>query len=111
MTWFSTPLARTAHVRGSAHLHLTAARAQLLVAYLYDVDALGNGRLVSHAPHAGDGTVDLTFPATADNVPAGHRFGLVIDTKDPLYLDSDTLRTITFRSTAADPSWLTIPLK
>jgi dienelactone hydrolase len=111
MTWFSAPIARTARVRGSARLHVNVARAQLLVAYFYDVDAAGNGRLISQGPHVGDGAIDLALPAAAYDVPAGHRFALVIDTQDPLYLDSNTLHTITFHSTAADPAWLTIPLK
>jgi hypothetical protein len=64
-----------------------------VVAYLYDVDALGTGRLVGHAPVTWrtDGPLDVRFPATSYDVPAGHRVALVVDTVDPLYLDAGPL--------------------
>jgi hypothetical protein len=64
------------------------------VAYLYDVNALGIGKLITHAPYTftdrTPGTsfgVDLELFSTAYDVPAGHRLALVIDTVDPLYIE------------------------
>ncbi len=64
----------------------------LLVAYLYDVDGLGVGTLLTHGVFgsynraAGQTyAIDVEFAATAYNLPAGHRLAVVIDTADPLY--------------------------
>ena len=63
-----------------------------LVAYLYDMDRLGVGKLITHGavtmPVAEPGkkvTLDLELVTTAYDVPAGHRLVLAIDTKDPQY--------------------------
>ncbi len=63
-----------------------------LVAYLYDMNNLGIGTLITHGvitmPEADSGdkiTVDFDLVTTAYDVPAGHRLVLAIDTKDPQY--------------------------
>lgn len=61
-------------------------------AYLYDVDALGVARLVSHAPYTFTGVaagtpveVDMLMPAAAWDVAPGHRLALVVDGGDHRY--------------------------
>ncbi|MDM0088598.1 MULTISPECIES: CocE/NonD family hydrolase [unclassified Variovorax] len=93
---FEAPALQSAQkIRGIARLKLrvtpTQARAQV-AAYLYDVDAVGTGVLITHGAStlhwATPGrTLDLPldFAATAYDVPAGHHIGVVIDTADSLY--------------------------
>ncbi|WP_219209239.1 CocE/NonD family hydrolase [Variovorax boronicumulans] len=93
---FEAPaLERVQKIRGIPKLNLrvtpTQARAQVS-AYLYDVDAIGTGMLITHGATtlhwATPGqTLDLPldFSATAYDVPAGHHIGVVIDTADSLY--------------------------
>ncbi len=95
-------------VRGVPRLHLalTSSRpAGTVVAYLYDVNDAGLGRLVSHAPMtwlAATTGLDVPMQVTAFDLPAGHRLALVVDTKDPLYLDANVRdSTITFRDGCA----------
>jgi hypothetical protein len=107
--WVSDRYPAGARVRGIPQLHLSLTSSRptgTIVAYLYDVDDAGFGRLVSHAPVtwlAATTTVDLRMQVTAFDLPAGHRVALVVDTKDPLYFDA-TVRdsTITFHG----GSWL-----
>src|SRR5262249_11594850 len=86
------------HIRGvpKGHLSLTGTAAQgTVVAYLYDLDALGGAKLITHAPvtwlgsATGARTVDVALQATAYDVPAGHSLTLVVDTADPLYYDAN----------------------
>ncbi len=113
--WVSGPLSAAASVRGSVTMRLSfqANPGSTVVCYVYDVDGLGNGKLITHTPWTGNGgTVDLRFPATAWDVPAGHRVALIMDTEDPLYLDTNKWgSTVTFGSPAANPSWLSLPVK
>ncbi|HEU4425111.1 MAG TPA: CocE/NonD family hydrolase [Pilimelia sp.] len=116
--WISEPVDRGAQVRGVARLHLTVRpshAAGTLVAYLYDVNSLGNGRLITHTPFTwteatrnAPRAVDIALPATAWNVPAGHQLALVIDTEDPLYMDANSFGS---SITIAGPSWLDLPLR
>ena len=63
-----------------------------LVAYLYDMDRLGNARLITHgvktlpAIRYGE-KLDFNFDlvTTAYDIPAGHKLVIAIDTKDPQY--------------------------
>lgn len=82
-------------IRGIPKLHLrvtpSQARAQV-VAYLYDVDLLGTGVLITHGSRSlhwavPGQTVDfpIAFSAIAYDVPAGHHLGIVLDTADSLY--------------------------
>ncbi|SDY38573.1 X-Pro dipeptidyl-peptidase C-terminal non-catalytic domain-containing protein [Micromonospora pattaloongensis] len=116
--WSTGALPRGAAVRGVPRLRLAvtpAAPTGTLVSYLYDVDALGTGRLVTHAPiswtEARPGTpltLDVALPATAWDVPAGHRLALVVDTEDPLYLDVNP-HGATISVGAG--SWIDVPLR
>jgi predicted acyl esterase len=116
--WSTDALPDGAAIRGIGRLHLTvrpSASTGTVINYLYDVDGLGNGKLIAHAPITWSGatpgatlTLDAALPATAWDVPAGHRIALVVDGKDPLYLDANPSgATITL----AGPSWVTVPLK
>ncbi|MFI6943709.1 CocE/NonD family hydrolase [Streptomyces sp. NPDC050418] len=109
-------------VRGTTKLHTTVTSTKpsgTLVAYLYDVGPLGVGKLVSNAPYTfHDKTpgqafgVDLELFSTAYDVPAGHKLALVIDTVDPLYIEHNpTGAQLTFSSPAADPSFVSVPLR
>ncbi|MGW7359946.1 CocE/NonD family hydrolase C-terminal non-catalytic domain-containing protein [Streptomyces sp. NPDC054802] len=109
-------------VRGTAELHTTVTSTKesgTLVAYLYDVGPLGLGKLVSHAPYTFHGkepgrpfAVDLELFSTAYDVPAGHRLAVVVDTVDPLYIEHNPSGAqLTFSSPAADPSYLSVPLR
>ncbi|TDU87340.1 putative acyl esterase [Kribbella voronezhensis] len=106
-------------VNGSPRLHVTVTPSSAdtsLFAYLYDVDVLGGGSLISHKPFtlravtpgvARD--VDLRLEATSWEVPAGHHLVLVVDTVDPRYLGRSSLgTTVRFSSPADDPAWLSI---
>jgi predicted acyl esterase len=113
--WTSPPYPTGTRLRGIPRLHLdlgSAAPTGTLVAYLYDVDAVGHGRLVSHAPYSWlvkpATPVELPLQVTAADIPAGHRIGLVVDTKDLLYLDAD-VRGATV--TTGDGSWLDLPVR
>ena len=93
--WAAERPAAVQRIRGIPKLHLqlsgTAPRGTL-VAYLYDLDALGNAGLITHAPVTwldGGRSVDVALPATAFDVPAGHSLTLVVDTVDPLYYDEN----------------------
>lgn len=112
--WLSPPAPRAGtRVRGIARLHLPVDATQptgTVVAYLYDVDAGGTGRLITHAPSTwlqGATTVRLGLPATAYDLPAGHRLGLVLDTRDPLYLDANPGGSTV---ELAGPAWLDVPI-
>lgn len=120
--WQSQPYAGEQHVRGTAKLHTTLTPTKesgTLVAYLYDVGPLGLGKLVSNAPYTFHGQtpgqpfgVDLELFSTAYDVPSGHRLALVVDTVDPLYIEHNpTGAQLTFSSPAADPSYLSVPLR
>ncbi|MFD7668848.1 alpha/beta fold hydrolase [Streptomyces sp. NPDC059788] len=120
--WQSERYTSAQHVRGTAKLHTTVtstATSGTAIAYLYDVGPLGIGKLVSHAPFtfhdkaAGKPFgVDLELFSTAYDVPAGHRMAVVVDSVDPLYIDHNPAGAkLTFSSPAADPSWLSVPVR
>jgi hypothetical protein len=116
--WISDSQPDGARIRGISRLNLTitpSASQGTIVAYLYDMNALGVGYLITHTPatwlSATPGaplTLEAAFPASGYDVPAGHRLALVIDGKDPLYLDANGIgATVTF----SGPSWLDIPMR
>ncbi|MEV5971564.1 CocE/NonD family hydrolase [Streptomyces sp. NPDC051921] len=120
--WQSERYATPQRVRGTARLHTTVtptAESGTFVAYLYDVGPLGIGKLISNAPYTFHGkapgkafSVDLELFSTAYDVPAGHRLALVVDTVDPLYIEHNpTGAQLTFSSPAADPSYVSVPLR
>ncbi|MFI1398109.1 alpha/beta fold hydrolase [Streptomyces sp. NPDC020681] len=120
--WQSERYGSEQQVRGTAKLHTTVTSTKesgTLVAYLYDVGPLGLGKLVSNAPYTFHGktpgkpfAVDLELFSTAYDVPAGHRLAVVVDTVDPLYIEHNPSGAqLTFSSSAADPSYLSVPLR
>ncbi len=120
--WQSERYGTEQQVRGTAKLHTTLTSTKesgTLVAYLYDVGPLGLGKLVSNAPYTFHGqtpgkpfAVDLELFSTAYDVPAGHRLALVVDTVDPLYIEHNPAGAqLTFSSSAADPSYVSVPLR
>jgi predicted acyl esterase len=118
--WSGPVLAGGATVRGVPQLHLTvtpSAPTTSLFAYLYDVDAIGIGALITHQPmtlrNVAPGvprTVDIGLEPISWEVPAGHHLELVVDTVDPRFRGaSQPGTTVTFGSPADDPAWLRVP--
>ncbi|MGA4954443.1 alpha/beta fold hydrolase [Streptomyces lavendulocolor] len=99
--WAGAPLRAPHALRGAARVtgRLTAdATSGTLIAHLYDVDALGRARLLTHAPYSfrdrpAHRPLDFTIPlpATAWDVPAGHRLAVVLDTVDHRYASDSPL--------------------
>ncbi|MEU0006713.1 CocE/NonD family hydrolase [Streptomyces sp. NPDC006314] len=120
--WQSERYGSAQRVRGTASLHTTLTPTKesgTFVAYLYDVGALGIGKLVTHAPYTWHGRtpgesfdVDLDLFSTAYDVPAGHRLALVVDTVDPLYIEHNPSGAqLTFSSPSDDPSYVSVPVR
>ncbi|TWD83090.1 putative acyl esterase [Kribbella amoyensis] len=119
--WAGPVYQQGAVVNGAPRLHVTvtpSARDTSLFAYLYDVDALGVGSLVTHKPYTVRGAtpgkavpLDFRLEATSWQVAAGHRLVLVVDTVDPRYLGRSALgSSVSFSSPAGDPAWLSVPI-
>jgi putative CocE/NonD family hydrolase len=119
--WESAALGSTDHIRGAPTLNLTftpSASSGTFFAYLYDVNWLDDGTLISYLPYSYANavpghplTINAQLLTAACDVPAGDSIGLVIDTKDPLFLDQDqTGSTLSFSSSGASPATLSLPL-
>lgn len=103
---------------GAPRLHLTVTPSTAdttLFAYLYAVDDLDLGALVSTKPYSIVGTtpgepvdVEWELEAIAWTLPPGHRVALVVDTVDLRY---DSRATIGSTVTFSSPSWLDLPLR
>jgi len=115
--WYWSPTV----VQGSPELHLTVTPSSpdvALFAYLYDVDPLGLGGLLTCKPYtilnARPGvaqTIDFNLEPTAWTVPAGDHLTLVIGTVDARWFSASTQgTTVTFSSPPGNPSWLNVPL-
>lgn len=88
-------LGNTLKLRGipKVQLQMRPAQAQAqVIAYLYDVDEFGIGKLITHSArsvHWATPGKTISFPMDfhmmSYDVPKGHRLSLVIDTKDPHY--------------------------
>ena len=114
--WAAERPSTTQRIRGVPRVHLSlsaTAASGTVVAYLYDLDAVGNAKLITHAPASWSGgtpgarSLDLALSATAYDLPAGHSLTLVVDTVDPLYYDENAPRgTIT----VTGGSYLDVPL-
>jgi hypothetical protein len=115
--WSSSAYKQTTTLAGAARLHATVTPSKAdttLVAYLYDVDAFGNGGLITHKPitlaDSGSQSLDLRLEPTLWTVPAGHHVTLVVDSTDLRYSSTSKLGgTVAFASPASDPSVLTVP--
>lgn len=100
-------------IRGVPRVHLSLAGAATggsAVAYLYDLDLLGNAKLITHAPVTWLGAttgVDVDLYAAGYDVPAGHSLTLVVDTVDPLYYDANAAG---HQVTVGGGSYLDVPL-
>ena len=108
------PVERSATtVSGTPRVRLTvtpSAGRTTLYAYLYEVNALGLGALVTHKPMtvvgAGTRVVDVELEPVVWDVAAGNRLVLVVDTVDARYKGSGVLgSSVAF---GAD-SWLKVP--
>lgn len=111
--------ARQLDGRPELRVTVTPSRADTtLYAYLYVVDLIGNGQLISHKPYtlrnAAPGqakTIELQLEASSWDIPSGSRLALVIDTVDLRYTGlSQAGATVAFSSPAATPSILKVPL-
>ncbi|MDR6322381.1 hypothetical protein J3R03_006577 [Actinoplanes couchii] len=112
--WASERSSTVQRIRGvpAVHLELSGTEATgTVVAYLYDLDLVGNAKLITHAPASwltSTGKVDLRLPATAYDLPAGHSLTLVVDTVDPLhYEENPSGKTITI----GGGSYVDVPLR
>lgn len=113
-------LGSTLKLRGipKVQLNMRPAQSQAQVlAYLYDVNEFGIGKLITHSArsvHWATPGQTISFPLDfhmmSYNVPKGHHLSLVIDTKDPHYAPAnktDFRFDLVFGATA--PASLTIP--
>lgn len=119
--WMSPALSAPRVLAGSPSLRVTVTPSQAevsLFAYLYSVNALGVGELLSYKPMTLSGvpgrarTLEIAMEAGAAEVAAGRRLALVIDTHDPRYADrTSAFGALSFSSPAAAPSQLRIPMR
>ncbi|GAB3566542.1 CocE/NonD family hydrolase [Amycolatopsis endophytica] len=117
--WHQEPGEAPVEIRGSMHAHLTVVppgATGTAVAYVYDVDPFGVGSLINYLPYSWKNATpgqplaaDFHFAPTAYTVAAGHHLALVVDSKDPLFLDWNSGDgRLGFASTTADPAWLDV---
>lgn len=114
--WSGKAVSTRTTVNGAPKLHATvtpSAANSTLFAYLYDVDALGFGALITHKPYTIHGatpgtakTLDFDLEPVTWDVPAGHHLSLVIDTVDPRYATESKFGSTV---TISGSSTLTIP--
>lgn len=120
--WTGPALSSRKVLAGAPRLRITVTPSQpqvSLFAYLYSVNALGVGELLSYKPwslvNATPGraqTLDIALEATAAEIPAGRRLALVVDTVDPRFAGRPRpLGTVTFSSPAGSPAQLVVPLR
>ena len=114
-------LERDMRIRGTPSVSVRVqpkySKAQL-VAYLYDMDAFGTGRLITHGaitlPSANWGettTLEFDLVTTAYDIPAGRRLVVAFDTKDPQYKSPTSAPyEIDFEFGRGQESTLTIPV-
>jgi len=115
--WAAGRTAAPLRIRGIPKVHLNLAGTAgdgTVVAYLYDLDLVGNAKLITHAPvswldsAAGSRSVAVELSAAAYDVPVGHSLTLVVDTVDPLYYDANAPDGSV---TIADGSYLDLPIR
>lgn len=119
--WSTEPYSKAVTVSGAPRLHTTVTPKSenvSLFAYLYDVDATGNGNLITHKPITLHDAVpgrpqalDLALEPGVWEAPAGHRLALVVDTVDDRYeTKSPAGGEVAFSSSETAPARLDIPL-
>ncbi|MFE9687011.1 alpha/beta fold hydrolase [Streptomyces sp. NPDC006285] len=101
--WQGDRLPHARALRGSAHVRgvlVPGAGTGTVIGHLYDVGPLDTARLLTHAPYTFRGQVpgrphafSFAMPATAWDLPAGHRLALVFDTVDHRYAGENPLGT------------------
>lgn len=114
--WLAAP--RTLSGKPSLRITLAPSRSDISVfAYLYSVDALGIGELITHKAYTlrdavpyMPRTIAMEMEATSWDMPAGRRFVLVVDTTDARYGGASGLGSVAFGSPAAAPSQLRLSL-
>ena len=120
--WFeSNRLSAPMKIRGNTNVKLQMEPQQSqaqLVAYLYDMDLLGTGTLITHAPYTLPASqpgktieIDFDLVTTAYDLPAGHKLVLAIDTKDINYSKppEDTFK-VEFKFNGKKQSSITVPV-
>lgn len=120
--WFeSNRLSEDMKIRGNTHLSLEIEPQQSqvqLVAYLYDMNALGVGTLITHMPYtlpdAIPGkrlSIDFDLVTAAYDVPAGHKLVLAVDTKDIHYgKPPESKFKVEFKFDGKKQSMLSVPV-
>jgi predicted acyl esterase len=119
--WTGPALSSAKVLAGAPSVRVTVTPSQRevsLFAYLYSVNALGIGELLSYKPMTLSGTagraqtLDIEMEAAAAEIPAGRKLALVIDTKDIRFADrTSSFGAVSFSSPASAPSQLQVPLR
>ncbi|MFE1909208.1 CocE/NonD family hydrolase [Streptomyces gardneri] len=120
--WQSGIFTETTHIRGAPTVRLNFGQnggKGSLFLYLYDVGPTGTlGQLITYMPYsynfAPNSWRNVTIPlrTAAYDIPPGHRVGLVIDTKDPMFYDTNVSgSSVTFTSPLSSPSTVTLPIE
>jgi predicted acyl esterase len=119
--WTGPTFTQTQNLMGMPALQMTVTPTTnnlTLIAYLYDVDALGIGSLITWKPYtllnatAGvPQTIDMNLEATNWQVNAGDQLALVIGTADLRYAGVTPVGSdVTFSASSSTPSTLTVSL-
>lgn len=78
-----------------------------LFAYLYDVDAVGVGSLITYKPYtirgARSATLDFPLESISWDVPVGHHLALVVDTMDLRFTSASTAGVVRISGTLTVP--------
>lgn len=120
--WMGAALGTKKVLAGTPAVRITVTPSQkrlTLYAYLYSVNAVGMGELLSYKPYtlvdAVPGkpqTLDFDLEATGAEIAAGRKLALVVDTVDPRFAGSTApLGSVTFSSPRDAPSELRLPLR
>lgn len=120
LVWTGAAAGSPQLISGIPQLHVTvtpSGNAATFFAYLYDVDPVHGGSLVTYAPYSMVGVtpgqpqaVDLSLEAISWTMPAGHHLALVLDTVDARYANRNPVgSSLTFSSSTSDPATFSIP--
>ncbi len=96
-------------------LNVSAPSKFQMVSYLYEVNSLGLGRLLTHGVLTSDkltGTIEYELVAMANNISRGNRLMLVIDGEDILYGEIPERRPVVkFQFNSFKQNKLILPIK